>query len=58
MKLQYMREKPIKILFPEYHEVKKGYVIETEDKLFAKELKMLGFVEVENEKTKKKAGDK
>lgn len=58
MKLQYMREKPIIILFPEYHEVKKGYVIETEDKLFAKELKMLGFVEVEEKNTKKKAGGK
>lgn len=58
MKLVYTGKKPFKLLFPEYHEVTEGYVIETEDKAFIRDLKTLGFVEVEEKKTRKKAGEK
>jgi adenylate cyclase class IV len=58
MKLIYNGKRKFRILFPEYHEVSEGYVIETDDKLFAKELKTLGFEEVQETKKSRKAGDK
>ena len=58
MKLIYNGKRPFRILFPERHEVSEGYVIETDNKFFAEELKALGFEEVQETKKGKKAGEK